>query len=68
MYPSKKLPITLLPKVRGLKLEEVAMDTEVVSLSVESSCPSAASPISLAGERPPAPLTPQRPVDSPSSG
>jgi transposase len=45
MYSSKKLPMTLLPKAPGLKLQEVAIDAETVSLSVESTCPSAACPV-----------------------
>jgi len=45
MYSSKKLPMTLLPKAPGLTLEEVAIDAEMVSLSVESTCPSAACPL-----------------------
>src|SRR5215207_8180765 len=45
MYSSKKLPMTLLPKAPGLKLQEVAINAETVSLSVESTCPSAACPL-----------------------
>lgn len=45
MYSSKKLPMTLLPKAPGLKLEDVAIGAEMVSLSVKSTCPSAACPI-----------------------
>jgi transposase len=45
MYSSEKLPMTLLPKAPGLKLEEVAIDAEIVSLSVESTCPSVACPV-----------------------
>ncbi len=45
MYSSKKLPMTLLPKVPGLKLRDVATNTETVSLSVEISCPSVACPV-----------------------
>ena len=45
MYSSKKLPMTLLPEVPGLKLQDVAINTEMVSLSVESSCPSVACPV-----------------------
>ena len=45
MYSSKKLPMTLLPKVPGLQLQDVAINTEMVSLSVESSCPSVACPV-----------------------
>lgn len=49
MYSSKKLPMTLLPKAPGLKLADVAIDAEMVSLSVESTCPSATC--SLCGRR-----------------
>jgi transposase len=45
MCSSKKLPMTLLPKVPGLKLQDVAINTEMVSLSVESSRPSVACPV-----------------------
>jgi transposase len=45
MYSSKKLPMTLLPKVPGLKLRDVTIDAEIVSFSVESTCPSAACPL-----------------------
>jgi transposase len=45
MYSSKKLPMTLLPKGPGLKLQDVAINAEMVSLSVESSCPSVACPV-----------------------
>jgi len=45
MYSSKKLPMTLLPKSQGLKLQDVAMNAEMVSLSVESTCPSACCPV-----------------------
>ncbi len=45
MYASKKLPMTLLPKAPGLKLQDVAINTEMVSLSVESTYPSAACPV-----------------------
>lgn len=45
MYTSKKLPMTLLPKAQGLKLENVAIDAEKVSLSVESTCPSVCCPV-----------------------
>jgi len=45
MYSSKKLPMTLLPKAPGLKLQDVAISTEMVALSVESTCPAAACPI-----------------------
>ncbi|MDP9477320.1 MAG: ISL3 family transposase [Actinomycetota bacterium] len=37
--------MTLLPKAPGLKLEEVAIDAEMVSFSVESTCPVAACPV-----------------------
>jgi hypothetical protein len=37
--------MTLLPKAPGLKLEEVSIDAEVVSISVESTCPTAACPV-----------------------
>lgn len=37
--------MTLLPKALGLKLQDVAIDAKMVSLSVESACPSAACPI-----------------------
>ncbi len=49
MYSSKKLPMTLLPKAPGLNLADVAIDAEMVSLSVESTCPAAAC--SLCGRR-----------------
>jgi transposase len=45
MYSSKKLPMTLLPKAPGLKLQDVAINPGTVSLSVESTCPAAACPI-----------------------
>lgn len=45
MYASKKLPMTLLPKVPGLKLENLLIDTDVVLLSVASTRPSASCPI-----------------------
>ena len=45
MYSSKKLPMTLLPKSQGLKLQDVAINAETVSLSVESTCPSACCPV-----------------------
>ena len=45
MYSSKKLPMTLLPKSQGLKLQDVAINAEMVSLSVESTCPSACCPV-----------------------
>src|SRR5829696_3240241 len=37
--------MSLLPKAPGLRLRDVAIDAEMVSLSVESSCPSAACPV-----------------------
>src|SRR5215213_1164258 len=45
MYSSKKLPMTLLPKAPSLKLRDVSIDAEMVSFSVESTCPSAACPL-----------------------
>jgi len=45
MYSSKKLPMTLLPKSQGLKLQDVAINAETVSLSVESTCPAVACPV-----------------------
>ncbi len=45
MYSSKKLPMTLLPNAPGLRLQDVAIDTEMVSLSIESTRPSAACPV-----------------------
>jgi hypothetical protein len=45
MDSSKKLPMTLLPKAPGLKLRDVAINTEMFSLSVESACPSVACPV-----------------------
>ena len=36
--------MTLLPKAPGLRLQDVAINAEMVSLSVESTCPSAACP------------------------
>ncbi len=44
MYSSKKLPMTLLPEAPGLKLEDVAIDAETVSLSVASTRPSVPCP------------------------
>lgn len=45
MYSSKKLSMTLLPKVPGLQLENVAIDAKTVSLSVASTRPSASCPV-----------------------
>ena len=45
MYSSKKLSMTLLPKVPGLQLQNVAIDTKIVSLSVVSTRPSASCPV-----------------------
>jgi hypothetical protein len=45
MYSSKKVPMTLLPKVPGLKLEDSAIDAGMVSLSVKSTCPAVACPV-----------------------
>lgn len=45
MYSSKKLPMTLLPKVQGLKLESLLVDNGMVSLSVASTRPSASCSI-----------------------
>jgi transposase len=45
MYSLKKLSMTLLPKVPGLQLENVAIDAKTVSLSVASTCPSASCPV-----------------------
>ena len=45
MYSSKKLSMTLLPKVPGLQLENLAIDAKTVSLSVASSRPSASCPV-----------------------
>lgn len=36
MKQTSKLPMTLLPKVSGLKLENVAIDAEAVSFSLTS--------------------------------
>src|SRR5215212_10233210 len=41
MYSSRKLSMTLLPKVPGLQLENVAIDAKTVLLSVASTRPSA---------------------------
>src|SRR5215213_7013339 len=45
MYSSKKLRKTLLPKAPGLKLEDVAIDAETVSLPVAAICPSIYCPM-----------------------
>jgi transposase len=45
MYSSKKLSMTLLPKVPGLQLENVAIDAKTVLLSVASTRPSASCPV-----------------------
>lgn len=45
MYSSKKLSMTLLPKVPGLQLENVAIDEKTVSLSVASTRPAASCPV-----------------------
>jgi len=45
MYSSKKLSMTLLPKVPGLQLENVAIDAKTVSLSVASTRPSTSCPV-----------------------
>jgi hypothetical protein len=45
MYTSKKLPKTLLPKAPGLKLDDVAIDAETVSLPVAAICPSIYCPM-----------------------
>src|SRR3954462_9361118 len=45
MYSSKKLPMSLLPEAQGLQLENVAIDTTTVSLSVASTRPSASCPV-----------------------
>jgi transposase len=45
MYSSKKLPMTLLPKAPGLKLRDVAINAELLSLSIESICPAVACPV-----------------------
>ena len=44
MYSPKDLPTTLLPKAPGLRLEEVAIDAESVSLSDASTRPSTECP------------------------
>src|SRR5215203_6153891 len=45
MYSSKKLSMTLLPKVPGLQLENLAIDAKTVLLSVASTSPSASCPV-----------------------
>jgi transposase len=45
MYSSKKLSMSLLPKVPGLRLENIAIDAQTVSLSVASTRPSASCPV-----------------------
>ncbi len=45
MYSSKKLPMALLPKAPGLKLQDVAIDAKTVSLSVASTSSSVACPV-----------------------
>jgi transposase len=45
MYSLKKLSMSLLPKVPGLQLENVAIDAKTVSLSVASTRPSASCPV-----------------------
>lgn len=45
MYASKKFPMTLLPKATGLRLENVTIDANTVSLSIVSACPSVACPV-----------------------
>src|SRR5918911_591004 len=44
MYSSKKLPMSLLPKVPGLRLETLAVDAKTVSLSLASTRPVADLP------------------------
>ncbi len=44
MKTASKLSMTLLPKAPGLRLENVAIDAETISLSVASTCASAACP------------------------
>lgn len=44
MCSSKKLPVTLLPKTPGLKLEDFVIDAGMVSLSVASTRPAASCP------------------------
>ena len=45
MYLSKNMPMTLLPKAPGLRLEDVAIYAKTLSLSVTSTRPSAACPV-----------------------
>lgn len=45
MKTTSKLPMTLLPKFTGLKLEDIAIAAETISFSVASTRPSAACPI-----------------------
>ncbi len=45
MKTASKLSMTLLPKFSGLRLDNIAIDAETVSLSVASTRPSAACPI-----------------------
>lgn len=45
MKTASKLSMTLLPKFPGLKLEDIAIDAEIISLSVASTHPTAACPI-----------------------
>ena len=45
MYSLKKLPMSLLPEAQSLQLENVAIDTKTVSLSVASTRPSASCPV-----------------------
>jgi len=45
MKTASKLSMTLLPKFPGLRLEKIAIDAEIVSLSVASTCPLAACPV-----------------------
>lgn len=44
MKTASKLSMTLLPKSPGLRIENIAIDAETVSLSVASTCSSAACP------------------------
>ena len=44
MKTASKLSMTLLPKSPGLRIENIACDAETVSLSVASTCSSAACP------------------------
>src|SRR5215218_10077055 len=45
MHSPKKLPMTLLPKAPGLKLRDVSIDAQTVSLFVTSTCPYVACPV-----------------------